>query len=90
MAGVILPATQGVVPHRASPYPTMGVRRAGEASRIRACLEVSDCYTLKAPYPEAARAEVAELRPGSRVSFAARVASVDTGYVVVEPVVAGA
>ncbi|MFH1466565.1 MAG: hypothetical protein ABIO70_19425 [Pseudomonadota bacterium] len=58
--------------------------------RIRVHFKIDTYNTLKALYPEAARAEVAELRPGSRVSFAARVASVDTGYVVVEPVVSGA
>lgn len=57
--------------------------------RIRVHFKVSDYYTLQAIYPETARAEVAELRPGAKVRFAARVAGVDTGYVVVEAVGAG-
>ncbi|MFH1465630.1 MAG: hypothetical protein ABIO70_14685 [Pseudomonadota bacterium] len=55
--------------------------------RIRVHFKVSDYYTLQALYAETARATVAEMRPGARVCFAARVVGADSGYVVVEPVV---
>ena len=52
--------------------------------RIRIHLLVSDYHTMHALCPEEARAEVAELLPGDQVKVLARVAGVDTGYVVVE------
>ena len=57
-----------------------------QRGRIRVHFKVSDYYTLHALYPETARDQVAELRPGDQVSLAARVVDTDSGYVVVEPV----
>lgn len=55
--------------------------------RIRVHFQVNPYCTLQALYPEAARDEVAGLKPGDQVRLRARVDNVDTGYVVVATVV---
>lgn len=52
--------------------------------RIRVHLRIDRLNTLSALLPEAARASAAEIRSGAQESLVARVASVDSEYVVVE------
>lgn len=58
--------------------------------RIRVHFKVNTFNTLQALYPEAARDDVARLKPGEKVCVPARVDNVDTGYVVVAAEGAGA
>lgn len=51
--------------------------------RIRVYFKVNTFNTLQALYPEAARVQVARLKPGEKVRVRVRVDNLDSGYVVV-------